>query len=171
MTETLAKKSKLSRLSATIRQRDRQLKAEAMQSWRRWAQQVADGGECPAAREVIEVAAILGIDNAAANLQADADAIAQYDQAQQNAAMCRKTVASKLVPFGGSAEKLAAAVEAAKAEHARLAAILDEVQSGCSESFWTSHAHRLSTTHPRIWPGATPPAAVHDDHDDAEVVE
>jgi hypothetical protein len=168
-TAAATKKSKLSRLSATIRDRDRQLKAEALKTWQRWAQEITDGGDCPSAREVIDVAAILGVDNAAAQLQADADAIAEFDQAERNIALCRKAVADKLEPFGGRVDKLEAAVQAAKSEHARLAAILDEVHGGASESFWTASVSRLKTAHRRIWSEAAPPEVDHDD--DVEVFE
>jgi hypothetical protein len=170
-TAAATKKSKLSRLSATIREQDRQLKAEALKTWQRWATDLAAGGDCPSAREVIDVAAILGVDNAAAQLQADADAIAEFDQAERNIALCRKAVADKLQPFGGRVEKLEAAVQAAKSEHARLAAILDEVHGGASESFWTARITRLKRQTSRIWPEAALPVIHHDDEIETEVVE
>lgn len=154
------------KLPASIRRLSHELKSRAVAAWRTWAQTIAAGGDCPPARDVVDTAILLKIDNPAARLQADADAIEEVAKYEAAAELCRRTVAEKLAEFGGQLPKLQAAMEAARADHQRLAAILDEVQAGCSEHFWTTAAHRTRAAHPLIWPEASPTRIERGDEDD-----
>lgn len=168
-TPTKTSPAKIARLRQSIREQERRLKTDALSAWQRWAQAVATGGEVPTAREVVDAAHLLGIEHAASQLQADADAIVEVRRCETAAAVCRKAVADKLEAFGGRVENLEAAVAAAKAEYDRLAEILAAVQDGCSEGFWRGATHEARRGHPLIWPGVLP--LERDDDEDAFNVE
>ena len=145
-----------SKLPARIQALAAELRAEALANWRKWSQTIADGGDAPAAREVFEAAQILKIDNPASQLQADADALAELASYKRAAALCRRSVSDKLMPYGGNAEALRAKAEALKAESDRLFAELDSVLGGCSEPHWTTASHHLKRRHPLLWPELQP---------------
>jgi hypothetical protein len=156
---TKPKPTRTSKLPARIAALAAELREEALADWRAWAQQIADGGDAPAAREVIEAARILKVDNPASQLQADADAIGELASYSRAAALCRQSVADKLVPYAGNIETLRAKAESLRAESDRLLAELELVSSGCSEPYWTSASHHLKRRHPLLWPELQPQRA------------
>lgn len=156
-------------LPARIESLEREMKAEALARWRSWAEAIAAGHDSPPARDVLEASQVLAIDNPAARLQADADALVELRTFERAEALCRSTVAEKLAPWG-RIEKLRAAAAAARAEADRLAAELDQIESGCSVSHWTTAAFSLKRRHPLLWPEL---ATTHADdaEDDAVILE
>lgn len=160
---TVTRKQSAETLPARIESLAAELRVEALTRWRSWAQAIADGHDAPAARDVLEVAQVLAIDAPAARLQADADALAELKRFEAAEQLCRRTAAEKLSAYGGRVEKLRAAFETAKAEADRLAAELDAVTSGCSESHWTVAAHSLKRKHGLLWPELQPNRPAADD--------
>jgi len=49
---------------------------EAVARWRRWAEQIAAGEDPPAARDILDTAGLLSIENPGVALNADADVLA-----------------------------------------------------------------------------------------------
>lgn len=148
------------RRTATLPNRIHALAAEmrstALANWRRWSQTIADGGDAPAARDVLEAAQILKIDNPASQLQADANALTELASIDRAAAICRRTVVEKLAQYGGSIDEIESRLAAAKAEVVRLAEDLEAISSGCSESYWTTARHQLQRRHGFLWPELQP---------------
>jgi hypothetical protein len=141
--------------TATIPERLREyaaeMNAQALARWRGWCQVIADGGDAPAVGDLLEVAQSLKIDNPPAELQADADAVAELAKIDRAAAQCRQVVADALKPYGTVAA-LERKIEAAKAEAARLTADLDMITGGGSESYWTWAAHQVRKKATRLFP-------------------
>ena len=57
-----------------------------------------------------------------------------------------------LAPWGGSLDKLEAAIAATKREVERLTEIHGKAADGCSRSYWVNTIHRARVSHPRLWP-------------------
>lgn len=148
---TKPKKSATASIPERLREYAAEMKAEALTRWRGWCQAIADGGDAPPVGELLEVAAALKIDNAPSQLQADADALAELAGIDRAAAMCRQTVADVMKPYGTVAA-LERKLDAARAEVTRLAADLDTINSGATESYWTTARHHLKRRHTLLWP-------------------
>ena len=150
-TATATAKKKTTSPADSLRNLNRDMLRQAAADWRRWAIDIADGKGAPDARELLAAAAALDIEDAAEALQADADAILEVRTAENNIELCRRTTDNLLDPWGGSLDKLAAAVIAAQAEVDRLKALHGQAEAGCSRSFWVDMSHRLRVGHPRVW--------------------
>lgn len=116
---------------------------EARGRWRAWAASIAAGENWPGARDILEAGAILGLAEPAAALEADAATLCEIAQAEKNIELCRDTAAAALAPFGGSAEGLADAVAAAKAEVERLKALYEAWFDGGSIRYWQDRINSL----------------------------
>jgi hypothetical protein len=136
----------------------REIAATAAADWRRWAIDLAEGGAGPAAAELMTAGAALAIDDPAAAIEADAQAIVDARQYTINVAKSEAAVAEKIAAFG-SVDGISEALTKAKAEVARLEALLSEVADGCSAWYWRSLLHQLRSRHARIWPDALENAA------------
>jgi hypothetical protein len=75
----------------------------AVENWRRWAHEIASGGRSPAAHEILEAAAILGISDPGPALDADAAASAAYTAAEARVELQRKKWRDELEAHGGPA--------------------------------------------------------------------
>lgn len=157
---TATKPKPVTSLPASIEALHAEMRAEGLARWRAWAKQIAEGGNPPSARDLLEVGAILEVDTPAERLQADADALAELATFERSAESCRRAVAEKLEPFGGRIERLRAKLAATKAEVEQLAATLQDVEHGCSEPHWTSAIHHLKRRHERLFPEMQPPRPV-----------
>lgn len=145
-------KPKTETTALTLARLNRQLRDQATADWRRWAADIATGGSPPDMREMLAAAQALGIDDPAAALHDDSEAIAEVRRATENLKLCQRTTDELLEPWGGSLAKLEAAVAAAKREVERLTEILGRAADGCSRSYWVDTAHHARLKHPRIWP-------------------
>jgi hypothetical protein len=146
-----ATKTKKPATATILREYVAEMKAQALASWRSWCQAIADGGDAPPVGDLLQVAQALKIDNPAAQLQADADALAELVTINRAAAQCRQTVADVIKPYG-TVTALERKIEAAKAEVARLTADLDTIAGGASESYWNWAAHQVRSRHTLLFP-------------------
>ena len=149
---TTKTKSKPASPATSLARLNRELLHQAAADWRRWAIDVADGKGAPDARELLQAAAALSIQDPATALQDDSDAIVEARAAARNAAACEKTAAEMLAPFGGDPDAVLRAIDTAKAEVERLKAIYQNACDQCGASYHRSVLHHARVKHPRIWP-------------------
>lgn len=136
-------------LADELRDYDARMKADAASRWRAWAERVADGGELPTPRELLEAASTLGITDPGRCLHADAQAVSEHRNYMRTAASCREVAAEKLEPYGGRMDRLQADIDATAEKLQSLRTLYDEVSGGCCEPFWISAADRVAAEHPR----------------------
>jgi|GEM_PF-6589673 len=117
--------------------------------WRQWARELAEDGTSPRPMDVLAVAAALGITDPGAMLEHDAGVYREYLSYKASAEFCSTDRAAKLAAFGGM-DKLAAALEKAKAEVSRLSAALADIDNG-SEGFWKNCMSQSERDNPRLW--------------------
>jgi hypothetical protein len=132
-----------------------QLQEQATADWRRWAVQIASGDSLPDMRELVSAASALGIDDPAAAMQDDSEAVAEVRRAAKNIALCQQTADTLLEPWGGSLDKLDAAIVSAQRELERLKEIRGRAADGCSRCYWVDLKHNVCRKHPRLWPEYT----------------
>lgn len=135
-----------------IRDIGRDISAQAAADWKRWAIALADGEGAPDGRELVTVAAALRIIDPANELQAAGDAIVEVRTMQRGLADCERHMVEILAPFGGSLDKLLAAVDAAKAELERLEGLAYTVGNGANRGYYTGTLHSIRQRHPNLWP-------------------
>ena len=92
---------------------------ETRDRWRGWAAAIADGGDWPSPRDILESGVILGLAEPAAALEADVDALRTLSQVEKNIVAIEAAGVEALAPWGGLAG-LEAAIVQAKAEATRL---------------------------------------------------
>ncbi len=129
---------------------------EARGRWRAWAAAIAAGGDWPAPRDILEAGAILGLAEPAAALEADAATLCEIAQAERNVESSRDAAAAALAPFNGTAEGLADAVAAARAEVERLKAIYEAWYDGGSVRYWQDRINSLRRGAGRLFAEAAP---------------
>jgi hypothetical protein len=151
-TKTTATKKKSASPATSLARLNHELLHQAAADWRRWAIDIADGKSAPDARELLQAAAALSIQDPATALQDDSDAIVEARAAARNAAACEKTATETLAPFGGDPDAVLRAIEAAKLEVERLQTIYRDVCDDCGAAYWRSVVHRKRVGHPRVWP-------------------
>ena len=149
---TTKTKSKPASPATSLARLNRELLHQAAADWRRWAIDVADGKGAPDARELLQAAAALSIQDPATALQDDSDAIVEARAAARNAAACEKTAAEMLAPFGGDPDAVLRAIDTAKLEIERLQGIYRDVCDDCGAAYWRSVVHRKRVGHQRVWP-------------------
>lgn len=132
--------------------RDR-MRIEAADRWRAWAKDIAAGGPPPLPRDILEAGALLGIEQPGEALEHDAEAINELAAAEKSIAACEKAAAESLKPWGGSADKLAAAIEQQEREVARMKELYMAWSDGGNASYWRNRVHALKRDTPRMWPG------------------
>jgi hypothetical protein len=149
---TAAPKSKKKSPAEAIRDIGRDLRAQAAADWKRWAVELADGQGAPDGRELVNVAAALQIQDPANALEAAAAAVVEARTMQRGLASCEQALTEMLAPFGGSYEKLIAALDRAKAEVERLREIAYVVENQGGRGFYTGTLHSIRQQHPLLWP-------------------
>jgi hypothetical protein len=125
--------------------------ADAAKRWRTWADTLSGGGDPPGVRELFEAAAILGIDDPADAIRADAEALTEYRKAEANVDLCRATAAEKIKQWG-SIEELQHEIFTTEALLAELRATLADVQHECNSYHWLAARHRIASRNPRVFP-------------------
>jgi len=150
--KTTTTKTKKLTPAESIRRVNKQLTAQASADWRTWAIALANGEGAPDGRDLMAAAAALTIDDPAAALHDDAEAITEARMAAANVELCKATTDKLLAPWDGSLDKLEAAIAEAKREVERLTEIHGNAAGGCSRSFWVNMLHKAHVSHPRIWP-------------------
>ena len=142
--------------TATLKQgigkRLRAVTAHHRQNWAAWARALAAGEAEPSAADVVEAAMHLGIEDPAGDLERAAEIVREVAAAERAIAACEADRAAALQPFGGSLEKLRAAVAAAKLEFERLAAIERPFDEWPIEWHQRSTADRLRRSRPDLFP-------------------
>jgi hypothetical protein len=86
--------------------------AAALAKWRGWADEIAAGGKTPPMNELVEVAALLNIDQAAREMERDASALMEVRHLDEQAKGVALAIRERLTVDGGPdgiKEKLAAA--------------------------------------------------------------
>jgi hypothetical protein len=152
VTTATKSKSKPATPAESLRNMRHDIRAGAAADWRRWAVALANGEGAPDGRELIAVAAALGIQDPANELQAAADAIIEVRVMQRGLADCERHMVEILAPFGGSLDKLLAAVDRARAELERLQGIAYVVGNQGNRGYYTSAMHHARLRHPHLWP-------------------
>lgn len=150
-TKSKAKEDKPRAIPAQIQDAHRRMKREALGKWRAWTRAVADDNKIPDPIELLAVGTLLKIPAPADALEQDAEAIREVEQAENAITLCRAERDRLAAPWGGDRQKLAAAVEAAKAEATRLRDILDAVDNECSAGYWLSLAGQIRGRHRRAF--------------------
>lgn len=137
-------------LRTAIGKRLRAVTARHRSNWRQWAADLADGKPEPTAADVVEAAAHLGIADPAEQLEHDSAIIREVRAAEATVERCEASRVERLAPFDGDVEKVRAAIDAAKAEVARLAEILD---NATWPHGWTykARADRLRRDNPHLF--------------------
>jgi hypothetical protein len=128
------------------------IRTEAAADWKRWAVELANGEGAPDGRDLVAAAAALKIIDPANELQAAADAILEVRVMARGLADCERHMVEILLPFGGSLDKLLAALDRAQAEVDRLKDIAYTVGNQGNRSFYTSTIHQARLRHPHVWP-------------------
>ena len=157
MPATATKPKKIKSPAERLRTLAADIRAESAAEWRRWAIALADGQSAPDGRELLAAAAALAIPDAAAALQADADAINQARAALRSAAACVEAAAELLAPFGGNPVGILRAIDHANAEVERLTLLYAHVADECGAAGHRSTLHHLRCRHKLVW------ASYHDD--------
>jgi cytochrome c556 len=147
-----ATKKKSASPATSLARLNHELLHQAAADWRRWAIAVADGEGAPDARELLQAAAALSIQDPATALQDDSDAIVEARAAARIAADCEKNAAEMLAPFGGDPDAVLRAIDTAKAEVERLQAIYRDACDDCGAAHYRATLHRARVKASRIWP-------------------
>lgn len=137
-------------LNAALEKKLAAIAVEHRRRWRQWVEDMADNKSLPQPLDVIETAGALGIDNAAAALANDVQALQELRSVERAIVSCRTDRAEKLKPWSGSIAKLRAAENAKRAEWQALHDLADSIDGNSSESFWSTERDRIIRKHPRI---------------------
>lgn len=125
-------------------------KTQLSTQWRRWAETLADGGEAPAAIEILEAGAMLSIEKPIAALQADADAILQVRLLEANAAKIHAEVAARVAPYGGQAG-LREKVSELRQELRRMESLIGISSQTMQAGRIVGEASKIRRAHPRAF--------------------
>ena len=137
-------------MAKTIAESFAALEKESLLAWRDWAKQVANGGDPPHPRSLLEVGAVLRIDSPGEELQADADAIVEAAALEDSARDAADQLRAKLKPWGGSLAGLDAAIQTASAEVRRLQIVRLGSDWECPAAD-VARAAAIRKKHPRIF--------------------
>jgi hypothetical protein len=123
---------------------------EARGRWRGWAAAIADGGDWPSPRDILESGVILGLAEPAAALEADADALRTLAQVEKNIVAIEAAGVEALAPWGGLAG-LEAAIVQAKAEATRLEELQRSWADGGPSLSQRWERDRIKRSYPRLF--------------------
>lgn len=126
-------------------------KAEALKKWRCWAEAIADGGACPDMAEVVAAASILGIENAASELERDAAAILEVRHLEEQAEITSRVIKDRLVVEGGP-EAIRAKLSAARREVERLERLVGTNPLHFKLASLTNQVGTIRRTRVRVFP-------------------
>lgn len=128
------------------------LRDESLERWRGWAVAISEGLPPPGAREVLEVAAIVGIESPGAALEADAQALRDAAGLEVGIAAAEVEVAATLEPHGGSLQALRLKIEGLEAQARDLKSVLVVAASGGRAGHLTSMLNKLRRDNSRVFP-------------------
>ena len=151
-TATKPKTAKPKTPAESLRDLNKDVRAESAADWRRWAIALADGQGAPGGRELLAAAAALKIQDPANELQAAGDAVLEVRVMQRGLATCERELAEKLAPYGGQLATLLQAVEVAQAEVERLQGIVYDAYNQGNRAYYVSCIHQARRRHPHVWP-------------------
>jgi hypothetical protein len=137
-------------MSDMITKQFTRLQREAIAKWKGWAEQLADGGKPPAALEVLEAGATLGIREPVAELQADAEVLLEVRDLEQRATAAREKIAAQSAAHGG-AEGIRERIRTLKAELRKLEGLTGITAAHYSAGQLAGEASRLKAAHPRVF--------------------
>lgn len=126
------------------------LKREAAKNWKAWAEAMADGGKPPAVLELLEAGAVLGIREPMAELERDANAIAEVRDLELRAQLCRDRIAERIAPFGG-AQGVRDRINELRAELRKLEGLVGITATHHQAGQLAGEASRLRAKHPRVF--------------------
>jgi hypothetical protein len=124
---------------------------ETRDRWRGWAAAIADGGDWPAPRDILESGVILGLAEPAAALEADVDALRTLSQVEKNIVAIEAAGVEALAPWGGLAG-LEAAIVQAKAEATRLEELHRSWADGGPSLSQRWERDRIKRQYPHLFP-------------------
>ena len=137
-------------MAKTIAESFAALEKESLLAWRDWAKQVANGGDPPHPRSLLEVAAVLRIDSPGEELQADADAIVEAAALEDSARDATDQLRAKLKPWGGTLTGLDTAIQEAAAQVRKLQVVRLGSDWECPAAD-VARAAAIRKKHPRIF--------------------
>jgi hypothetical protein len=124
---------------------------ETRDRWRGWAAAIADGGDWPSPRDILESGVILGLAEPAAALEADVDALRTLSQVEKNIVAIEAAGVEALAPWGGLAG-LEAAIVQAKAEATRLEELHRSWADGGPSLSQRWERDRIKRQYPHLFP-------------------
>jgi hypothetical protein len=136
-------------MAASVAKKFADLKRETLTQWRSWAQSIADGGATPSPMAVLESAAVLGIPEPMAALEADANAISEASAIEWQIKATAEKIEERLAPYGGEAGLRAKIAETRRE--------LDRMIGLAGPEKWIQHGRmkgdlgRLRGQHPRVF--------------------
>lgn len=133
------------------------LKADTLTKWRRWAAEIAAGGDLPAPVDVLEAGAVLEIPGPMQALDDDAAALREVNQLAARAVAVKAQLDAPLQDAGG-ADAVRERLAELRAEVGRL----ERLVGGFHYSGWSAvlqEKRKIERAHPRVFPETVEPAA------------
>ena len=135
----------------TIADKFRSHVTEQARLWHQWSSDIAAGRAAPSPAAVLNAAAVLGHDQPAEQLEADAAVLAEVSRLERLAVDLAAELKSKLRPWGGSLEKLDAELAAAERRAKEIRDFRQQWSWGCADDT-AAEAADLRRKNPHLFP-------------------